>query len=34
MNGLQDFGLPRLLLGDLPVLLFLLGQDLPGSPLL
>jgi hypothetical protein len=29
VNGLQHFGLPRLLLGSLPVLLLLLGHDPP-----
>jgi hypothetical protein len=34
VNGLQDFGLPRLLLGGLLVLLLLLGHDPTGSSLL
>jgi hypothetical protein len=34
VNGLQHFGLPRLLPGILPVLLLLLGHDPPGSSFL
>jgi hypothetical protein len=34
LDGLEDFGLPHLLLGELLVLLPLLGQDPPGSSLL
>jgi hypothetical protein len=34
VDGLQDFGLPRLLLGGLLVLLLLLGHDPTGSLLL
>jgi hypothetical protein len=34
MNGLQYFGLPRLLLGRLPVLLLLLVHEPPGSSFL